>query len=347
MFDKQFLIKLRNFAIFIVIYTLVFFLFFSTLSYTLPFVIGIIVSLISLPLVKFLKHKLKFKDSIASLISVLLVYIIFVLLLIGIFTKITYEIKQLVSSIPNVNTFIPYIQEYFDKLRLYYDAIDPAIVQKINDQITKFAYSSLDISLSILNKLLSIILKLPVIFLVLFVSLLSSYFFSKDMLNFRSSILNIFTPDGKKKFSLIIDELNKSLTGYIKAYSFIVTLSFVETYIGFSVLNIKYALILSIVSAIFDVLPILGIGAVYSLVALYYIITKKYIIAFGIIILYLIVTVVRQILEPKLVSASLGLHPVAVLAAIFIGIKAYGFVGMIYLIFLMVLYNILKKTKIL
>ncbi|WDC85353.1 AI-2E family transporter [Caloramator sp. mosi_1] len=195
--------------------------------------------------------------------------------------------------------------------------------------------------------MLSIIIQLPVIFLILFVSLISSYFFSKDMLNFRASILNIFTPDGKRKFSLIVEELNKSLTSYMRAYSFIVTLTFLETYIGFSILNIKYALILSIISAIFDVLPILGIGAVYTAVALYFIITKNYIIAIGIFILYLLVTVVRQILEPKLVSASLGLHPVAVLAAIFIGIKAYGFIGMIYLIFLMVLYNILKKTKIL
>lgn len=347
MFNQEFLNKLRNFMIFIIVYTLIFVLFFSTLSYTLPFVIGIIVSLVSLPIVKFLRYKLKFKESLSSLIAVILVYTIFILILIGIFTKITYETKQLISSIPKINTIIPYIQEYFDKLRLYYDNIDPSLVPKIEEQITKFAYSSLDITITIFNKLLSLVLKLPVMFLILFVSFLSSYFFSKDMLNFKSSILNIFTTEGKIKFTRFVHELTKSITNYFKAYSFIVTITFLETFIGFTILRINYALILSIVAAIFDVLPILGVGAVYLSVAIYHIIIKKYIVAIGLLILYLIVTIVRQILEPKLVSTSLGLHPVAVLAAIFIGIKAYGFVGMLYLIFLMVLYNILKKINIL
>lgn len=345
MFDKIFLNKAKNFAIFFLVYTVIFFLFFSTLNYTLPFVIGIVVSLISLPLVKFLKNKLKFKEGFAALISVLFVYFIFILLISLVFLKITNEIKQLIASIPNINTIMPYIQEYLDKIRIYYDQIDPSLVVKIQEQITKLAYTSLDLSMAIFNKLVSLALQLPVLVLILFVSLLSSYFFSRDMLNFRSSILNIFTKEGKEKFSSFVRELSKSLVNYARAYSFIVFLTFLETLIGFSILNIKYALILSIVSAIFDVLPILGVGAVYSILAIIYISLKKYTIAIGLLVLYLIVTVIRQILEPKLLSTSLGLHPVAVLAAIFIGIKAYGFLGMIYLLFLMVFYNILKKIN--
>jgi sporulation integral membrane protein YtvI len=134
---------------------------------------------------------------------------------------------------------------------------------------------------------------------------------------------------------------------YAKTYSLVIFITFLETLVGFSLLNVKYALILSIVCAIFDVLPILGIGAIYLPLAAIFFIVKNYFMGIAIIVLYLIVTIIRQIIEPKFVSASLGLHPVAVLAAIFIGIRAYGFIGMVYLIFIMVFYKILRNVDVL
>jgi predicted PurR-regulated permease PerM len=73
----------------------------------------------------------------------------------------------------------------------------------------------------------------------------------------------------------------------------------------------------------------------------------KYATAIGLIVLLTAITIIRQIIEPKLYASTLGLHPAAVLVAIFIGIKAYGFLGMIYLLCVMVLYKILRKVKVL
>jgi predicted PurR-regulated permease PerM len=73
---------------------------------------------------------------------------------------------------------------------------------------------------------------------------------------------------------------------------------------------------------------------------------KEYFVALGIIILYLIISVVRQVIEPKIVSVSLGIHPVLVLAIMFIGLKAYGFWGLIYLTMLVVSYKVLKASNV-
>jgi predicted PurR-regulated permease PerM len=75
--------------------------------------------------------------------------------------------------------------------------------------------------------------------------------------------------------------------------------------------------------------------------------TGNYFAAIGLIVLFVLISAVRQIVEPRIVSTSLGLHPVLVLAVIFIGLKAYGFIGMIYLTFLIVLYKVLKTAKVL
>ncbi len=114
------------------------------------------------------------------------------------------------------------------------------------------------------------------------------------------------------------------------------------------VFKVKYAVILSIICAIADLLPILGIGTIYiPLAIIYFFFIKNYIAAFGIIISYVLVSIIRQIIEPKIVSSSLGIHPVAVLAALFIGLKANGLSGIVFCIFLVVFYNIFKKVDIL
>jgi predicted PurR-regulated permease PerM len=136
------------------------------------------------------------------------------------------------------------------------------------------------------------------------------------------------------------------ITKYVKSYCLIYFLTFLQTLIGFSIFRIKYGLVLSIVCAIADILPILGPGLIYIPLAIIYFIMKEYFVALGIIILYLIISVVRQVIEPKIVSVSLGIHPVLVLAIMFIGLKAYGFWGLIYLTMLVVSYKVLKASNV-
>jgi sporulation integral membrane protein YtvI len=144
----------------------------------------------------------------------------------------------------------------------------------------------------------------------------------------------------------IFSEAKKMLGGYVFSYTIIIFCTFLETLIGFSILGIKYALILSVISAIFDVLPVLGVGSVYVPLAIFHLLSGKPVLGFGILILYALVFVIRQIIEPRILSSSLGLHPVAVLAAIFIGLKANGIAGMFFCMFLVVAYTIFKKVDV-
>ena len=135
--------------------------------------------------------------------------------------------------------------------------------------------------------------------------------------------------------------------GYAKAYSIVVFITFVEVLIGLSILKIEYALILSILCAIFDVLPIIGIIMIFIPLVAYKLYIDQVGIAVGLIILFIFVIVVRQIIEPKILAHTLDIHPLLILAAIFIGLMVSGFAGMIYFISLMVAYKILVKVNVL
>lgn len=346
-FDQVFIKKAKGFLVFIVIYTALFVLFFSTLSYTGPFVFALLIALLTRPFTSFLRRKLKLPRGAAALVSTILVFAVLLLIVSAIFFKITVESKQLLLSLPSMDSVVKLIDGYISRLRVYYEQIDPVIIQKITEQISALTKNTLGIVMNIANWLISFAIGLPVIIMVVFVTLLATFFFSKDLVGMEIGFTSMFSAKGKDDVRAIWSEAGKMLAGYAKAYSAVVSLTFLESYIGFSVLNVKYALILSILCALLDVLPIIGISAVYLPLSAYFLITGRYILAVGVIILLMVITIIRQIIEPKLYSSTLDLHPAAVLAAIFIGIKAFGLLGMIYLLSVMVLYKILKKVNVL
>ncbi|KNF07725.1 sporulation integral membrane protein YtvI [Gottschalkia purinilytica] len=347
MFNEDFKSKLIKTIIFLAIYTVLFALFFSTLSYTLPFVLAFSIAIFTKPLTRFLKKKLRFSNGISAFISTVIVFAIILSIISVILLKIVKEGRLLIQSLPDFDTISAYIETYVSKFNSYYAKIDFSTVQKFYNELISVVSRTLDITVSLVNKVLSLILGLPLLLMIAFITFLSTYFFSKDMPDIENKVLSIFSPSGKEQMKSVIKESGAMLTGYIKAYASIISLTFVETFIGFSILKIDYALILSILSAVVDVLPVLGVGSVYvPLAIIYYFLGKKF-ISIGLLILFVIVSIVRQVVEPKLVSTNLGIHPVFILAAIFIGLKAYGFLGMIYLIGLVVLYKVFTKVKIL
>ena len=198
---------------------------------------------------------------------------------------------------------------------------------------------------SSLNTFLSIALSIPLWITIIFIVILSTYFFSRDMSSIKRRALSIFSESGKEKFEKVWNQGIKMLSQYAKAYFFIYFLTFLQTLIGFSILGVKYSVILSIICAIADILPVLGIGLIYLPLALIYLLSGNYFAAAGILILFVLISAVRQVVEPKIVSTSLGIHPVITLVAIFIGLKAFGLAGMIYFTFMVVFYKVLKNSK--
>ena len=125
-----------------------------------------------------------------------------------------------------------------------------------------------------------------------------------------------------------------SLGKMARAYALIMLITFIEMYAGLTVLDLtgifstKYAPILAAIIAIVDIAPMLGTGTILLPWAVYSFISGKYSLAIGLFIIYVVITVIRQIIEPKLVAGQLGLSPVITISAMFLGLKLLGFLGM-------------------
>ena len=118
-------------------------------------------------------------------------------------------------------------------------------------------------------------------------------------------------------------------------------LTFFELTIGLHILGIENALVIAFLIAIFDVLPVLGTGGIMIPWILICFLNKQMKTCVGLLILYLVITVIRNIIEPKIVGKQIGLHPLLMLLCMYLGAKLFGFLGIFILpILILILQNL-------
>jgi predicted PurR-regulated permease PerM len=129
-------------------------------------------------------------------------------------------------------------------------------------------------------------------------------------------------------FFEIKDFCENRLLKILGSYITIMAVTFAELFLGFSIIGISNSGMWAFIISLLDILPILGVGTVLIPWGISSIITGRFFLGIALLILYLIITVVRNFVEPKLVGTNLGLHPLATLISMIVGLRLFGFVGM-------------------
>lgn len=160
-------------------------------------------------------------------------------------------------------------------------------------------------------------------------------------------------PEHKQKDLAKAKHLLKSSLGKMgKAYGMIMLITFTEVAVGLYILkflgifNSSFIILIAIVTAIVDIIPVLGTGTIVIPWAVYSLIVSNYKMAIGLIVMYIIITVLRQIIEPKFVAGQLGLSPVVTITAMYFGLKVFGVLGMIVTPLLIIMLKLLNDEGI-
>jgi sporulation integral membrane protein YtvI len=346
--NEKYLKKIDAIAIYTIIYCSVFIALSLAMPYILPFVLGTIIALISQPIINFITKKIKVKRNIIGLIVVLVIFAAIFGILTLIILRIVNELITLSAMLPNtIGRITNDGYGLIDKASSYFASMDPEIVSSIKSNASKLFSGSLTAAVIIVNYLLKILKSLPGMLMLILFTLLTAVYVAIDLPMLKKRIFSILTDDDSSRIKNIIFEANKMMGNYLKAYLILISITFIETYIGTSILKIKYAALISLITSISDLLPVFGPGTILIPLGIILLLSKAYVQGIGILVLYIVVTIVRQILEPKVVSSSLGIYPLSIIIAIFIGLKAYGFTGMIFTVFYVVFYTVLKRVEVL
>lgn len=186
-----------------------------------------------------------------------------------------------------------------------------------------------------LSGVISTAKQIPSILIAIVVTLVAACFMSSDYEEIMGFIKRQFPKEKRKDLSRAKHLLKSTLTKMAKAYALIMTVTFTEMFLGLTVLNLigvfssSFTVIIAVVTAIVDIIPVLGTGTILIPWALYSLIVGNYGLAAGLAVIYAVITVIRQIVEPKLVAGQLGLSPVVTITALYLGLKVFGVLGMI------------------
>ncbi|MBE6596276.1 MAG: sporulation integral membrane protein YtvI [Ruminococcaceae bacterium] len=175
----------------------------------------------------------------------------------------------------------------------------------------------------------NVIKNTPKVIITLLVSVISCFYFALDYGRVREAVLEIFSANTRGKAERYVALVSAALKKYAKAYILIMLLTFLEVFVGLLVLGNRYAFVVAFIVAIVDILPVFGAGTVLLPWALVSLAAGNRGMGVGLLILYGVVTIVRQIAEPRIVGSSLGIHPCITLFTMFAGLKLFGVAGMI------------------
>lgn len=307
------------------------------LGWVLPFILAFcIVSLVH-PLMRLIKKHLRIKQSVVSLIVMVLIYVLVAGLLFLLIMQIAMLVRDgFTQLMPYYNTVIqPALNKAFDSIMAFIHNLPPQWQEQLSN-IQGQIFTALQSFLGNLSQwgfdVVSRMTSSVPSFLIAFVfTIMLSFFISMQYETVVEFIKIQLPPRVKGVISDLRSIVKDTIFKYFKAALTLMVITMVELSIGLMFLRTNNAIPIAAGIAVFDALPFFGTGAIMIPWCLIELLQGNYSYGFGLAILYAIVTVIRNIIEPKIVGDKLGLNPIVSLTAIYVGFKLFGVLGMIFM----------------
>lgn len=329
---RRFIINIGYWAL---ILAIVFLVFKYLLSLIMPFLIAFIFSLILRPVVRFLTKKLHFRQNLAALICVILFYAILGTIIVLISARLVDSVADFIAEIPRIynNSIEPGLKNLMEYLGDIANRFDPAVVDLVEGGfpqiISALGNAVTSFSVGAVSLLSGIASKLPSFLIGAVICIIATVFMSMDYGRIAEFLLRQL-PD--KATSLAMDiknSLSKIIFQYGRSYLLILLITFGEISIGLLLIGVNKALLLAAIIAVFDIFPVIGSGLFLVPWTIITFIQGNVVKGICIGLLYIIVTIVRQIIEPKIVGRHVGLHPLITLMSMFVGASLFGGIGLL------------------
>ena len=305
--------------------------------FLMPLIVAWIVAMIANPIIRFLEKRIKIMRKHGSALVIILVLAALIAAFYGLAVLVASQFSSWVTELPEVyDSVTQNLQHLFRLLHQKYNII-PADVKLAFDQrenmLDSYIQKAIDGLLKMvksgsLSKVSSLASSLMDFLVYAILTILASYFMTVEKDHF-TKLLQEKTPAGVQR---IWDKIKKifirAIGGYFKAHFQIMIVIFFITVIPFAFMGISYSGLLAVVIAIVDFLPFFGAGTVLVPWAVYRLVTGSYTYAAILFVIYVVVLIVRQALEPKLIGDNIGTSPFETLVFMLVGYRLAGMLGL-------------------
>lgn len=257
---------------------------------------------------------------------------------VGLAWGITTLVSESANLLEGLNS---YTEKAYIKLEEITNSLDISKIKLSNELLGIIQNSSQEIlntlyswGTKFLSSAVNVLTQIPTIAIYLVITIIALYFICTDKIYILDLAEHHMPKSWVRKVGRHIREITQSLGAYLKAQISLVFVSFIISLVGFYILmfagfSIKYPLLIALLIAFVDALPILGSGTVMVPWAIILALDGDINLGISIVILWILMCIVRQFLEPKLISNKIGIHPLFTLVAMYTGFKLIGVMGML------------------
>ena len=301
------------------------------LAFFMPFVIGWFLAYVASPLVNWLEKRVRIVKKLGSALIIILVLAGVGLLCYFLGSKLWQEIRALIENMPGIYrdlesgfyTVGENLEGIFEMLQEGWQTMISNLDQTMGNLIGRISEPTMAAAGNFAKRI-------PSIFIGTIVTFISSYFFIAE----REEVIiwaKKVAPDPLvERMSMVMDNLKYAVGGYFKAQFKIMIVVCLILIVGFVILDVHFYFLLAILIALLDFLPFFGTGTALIPWGLYKLMVGDYKMVIGLVILYGVTQLVRQLIQPKLVGDSMGLKPLLTLVFLYAGYKIGGVIAMIF-----------------
>lgn len=307
---------------------------FKLAIFYMPFLIAFIISLLIEPIIKFVNKRTRLTRKTSAIIVLILVSIVLIGLLAWGITSLISEASNLLQGLNDyIEKAYTQVQNIINNIDFTKINIPPEVTKAIQDSAWDLIGTISNWVKNGLTSLMNWLTQIPTIAIYVSICLIAIYFMCADKLYMLDQLEHHLPREWVKRIGHHVRELISSLGDYLKAEVILIIISFVVSLIGlyifkFMGLNVQYPLLAALGIGFVDALPILGSGTAMIPWAIVSAVNGDIQLALAIIALWVVMSIIRQFTEPRLVSKHIGIHPIFTLIAMYTGFKVMGVLGM-------------------
>ena len=304
-----------------------------TLSFLLPFVIGTVLSFLLQRPAAAISEKVKIDKRFCTVALVTAVFVLITVAASAAIWLVVLTAGKLAQRLPSV---VYCIQNMYKSLSVIFENALNRLPLEIKDSINGFLIAFLDRFAAKVSEWLSVAAAdaakgFPTFIFSSFVTVIASFYISKDYRKIIKFFQNLISEKSWERVVTIKNIITGSVLKFALGYLILMMLTFAELWIGFSVIGIKYSVLAAAVIAVIDILPVLGTGTALIPWGIIELTGGDPSSGIKLLALYVVITVIRNIAEPRIVGGRLGINPLFTLITIFVGLRISGFAGMVIL----------------
>ncbi|MNZ68566.1 AI-2 transport protein TqsA [compost metagenome] len=310
-----------------------------------PFLLALVIAIFLEPLNQFFMKRFRMNRLVAATTS----SSIFTLLLIGLIAllgvKIVAELIAFFKKVPqyfeNANGIV---DDLMDQAQSILSNFSPDAVETLESWLTGLTSTLTKMVGSLSNTVISFASSIPGMFIFFIVFLVAVYMFSYSLNTMKATVLSMFDDKSQPKVEDVMNNLKKSIFGFLRSQFILSALTYIISLAGLLVLDIKYPLAIALLIIVVDIMPILGTGSVLVPWGTYLLITGDIFTGIGLYVLFLVITVFRRIVEPKILGDSVGIGSLSALISLYVGFKLVGVIGVFIGPLVVIIYMAARKA---